>query len=507
MAALLLHEPAPPTQRVGVLHRWMDQQIPSWFVAGLSGILFLAIFIVRVASAYNGDMASVGDATLVLFVIPVAICAMEFGLRGGLGAAAFALGLAAGSNVTTDHSIGAFGIATETIAFLIVGGVLGKFVDGRRELEAKVERHFALSLDLFGTVTFSGTFEEVNPAWEETLGYSASQLTSRPILEFVHPEDRDRTAAETKRMVEGAESAKYRNRFQRADGEYRWLEWSIRPFAEEELLYTTARDVTTQKQAEEALQNQSDILERTVRERTEALEQSRLETLQRLAIAAEYRDDATYQHTERVGRTAALIARRLSLPNEDVELLRRAAPLHDIGKVGIPDQILLKPGKLSAEEWQMMKEHTEMGARILGEGTFPVLQMAQEISLTHHERWDGEGYPNGIAGEEIPMVGRIVAVADVFDALTHERPYKKAWPAGEALKEIQRCRGSQFDPRVVDAFMDLDPTVLLDEVGASELDCPALAHKSSYAHNAPPPPVWDDGVVADDRQPELVAIT
>ena len=164
----------------------------------------------------------------------------------------------------------------------------------------------------------------------------------------------------------------------------------------------TARDITTQKQAEQALQNQSDILERTVRERTDALEESRLETLQRLAIAAEYRDDATYQHTERVGRTAAMISRRLGFGAKQAALLRRAAPLHDIGKVGIPDQILLKPGKLTESEWRVMKEHTEMGAKILGEGTFPVLQMAQEISLYHHERWDGTGYPSGIAGEKSP---------------------------------------------------------------------------------------------------------
>jgi PAS domain S-box-containing protein/putative nucleotidyltransferase with HDIG domain len=500
MAALILHEPASP-ERKGILHRWMDQQVPSWLVAGLSGILFLAIFAFRVSGVIAGDVPNAGDATLVLFVIPVAICAMEFGLRGGLAAATFALGLAAGSDVTTQQGIGVFGIATETTAFLIVGGVLGKFVDGRRELEAKVERHFALSLDLFGTATFSGFFEEVNPAWEETLGYSSAQLISRPILDFIHPEDQELTEAWTERMVGGAESASYRNRFQRADGEYRWLQWSIRPFAEEQRLYMTARDITSQQQAEHALQNQSDILERTVRERTEELEISRLETLQRLAVAAEYRDDSTYQHTERVGRAAAFVARGVGLAEADVALLRRAAPLHDIGKVGIPDHILLKPGKLNDEEWKLMKQHTEMGARILGEGSFPVLRMAQEISLTHHERWDGAGYPNGLAGEEIPMVGRILAVVDVFDALTHERPYKRAWSVRESLDEIAACSGTQFDPRVVDAFMMLDHSALLADVVSSELDSPALAPKSSYVKDLPPPPLWDDGVAV---QPDLV---
>ena len=457
----------------------MDQQIPGWLTAGLAGVLFFAIFALRIA----GEEAA--DAMLVLFVIPIAICAMEFGLRGGLPAAAFALGLAAGSDVTTDQTMGAFGIASQTVAFIVVGGLLGLFVDGRRELEAKVESHFSLSLDLFGTASFAGCFEELNPAWEETLGYSDDELCAEPMYALIHPDDRVRTQAEIALMVEGAPSSIYRNRFRRADGEYRWLEWSVRPVAEEQRLYMTARDITTQKQAEQALQNQSDILERTVRERTEALEESRLETLQRLAIAAEYRDDATYQHTERVGRTAAMIARRLGFGENQAALLRRAAPLHDIGKVGIPDQILLKPGKLTASEWQVMKEHTEMGAKILGEGTFPVLQMAQEISLYHHERWDGTGYPSGIVGEGIPLVGRIVAVADVFDALTHERPYKAAWPVDEAVAEIERSSGTHFDPKVVEAFMSLDHEALFSDIAAgSDPEPPALKPVSEYAAQA-----------------------
>jgi PAS domain S-box-containing protein/putative nucleotidyltransferase with HDIG domain len=465
----------------------MDRQLPSWLVIGFAAVLFSAIFALRIAF---GDT---GGATMVLLVIPIAVCALEFGLQGGLGAAAFSLGLAAGYDATIAEGMGSFGIATEVTAFLIVGGLLGIFVDGRRKLEAQVERHFDLSLDLFGAANFDGYFVELNPAWEETLGYTADVLCSRPFVHFIHPDDRERSMEEMARNVEGKETVNFRNRYRRADGQYRWLEWNVRPLAEEQRMYATARDITVQHEAEEALQSQSDLLERTVRERTEELEESRLETLQRLAITAEYRDDATYQHTERVGRTAALIARRLGLSEDDVALIRRAAPLHDIGKVGIPDVILLKPGPLTPEEWDLMKKHTQMGARILGEGTFPVLQTAQQITLHHHERWDGRGYPNGLSGEDIPLVGRIVAVADVFDALTHQRPYKAAWSVDAALAEIERCRGSQFDPTVVDAFVALDHRHLLEDVASGpDLDAPSLAptgYWASHTHGAGDVPV------------------
>jgi putative two-component system response regulator len=196
-------------------------------------------------------------------------------------------------------------------------------------------------------------------------------------------------------------------------------------------------------------------LEDRVRERTRELERSRLEVLERLALAAEYRDDDTYRHTERVGRAAALLARRLGLSAEESALLRRAAPLHDIGKVAIPDRILLKPGRLTPEEFEEMKEHTTAGARILGGSASPLLQMAEVVAASHHERWDGSGYPRGLAGEDIPLHGRLVAVADVFDALTHARPYKDAMPVEVALEEMEAMRGS-FDPRVKAAFDGLD---------------------------------------------------
>ena len=454
-------------QAEGFLRRWLEHRISSLATVVFAAVLFAGILALRVAS---GDS---GDATLVLFVIPIALCAVEFGMRGGLAAAALAIALLVGWDAASSEHLSLLGVATRATAYLIGGGLLGRFVDERNALEAKVERHYDLSLDLFGTASFDGYFEELNPAWEQVLGHTTTELCSRPFIEFVHPDDRERTEAEAAKLAEGdTDTVSFRNRYRTAGGDYRWLEWNVHPVAEERRLYATARDITVQRQAEEALQNQSDVLELRVRERTAALEESRLETLQRLAIAAEYRDDESYQHTERVGRTAALIAQELGLSEETVSLMRRAAPLHDIGKVGIPDHILLKPGKLTPEEWAVMKGHVEIGARILADGKFPVVRLAEEIALTHHERWGGGGYPDGRSGEEIPLAGRIVAVADVFDALTHERPYKAAWSIPDAVAEIEWAAGTQFDPRVVDAFMALDHERLLQEVDGYDVDVP-----------------------------------
>lgn len=196
----------------------------------------------------------------------------------------------------------------------------------------------------------------------------------------------------------------------------------------------------------------TEILEYKVRERTADLEEAQLEILERLALAAEFRDDETGQHTQRVGRTAAVLARALGLPNDKVTLIHRAAPLHDVGKLGVPDSILRKPGKLTREEFEIMKTHTTIGAQILSGSRFPILQLAEEIALTHHERWDGNGYA-GLAGERIPLSGRIVALADVFDALTNDRIYRKAMPLEDALAEIELQRGRHFDPEIADAFL------------------------------------------------------
>ncbi len=190
-------------------------------------------------------------------------------------------------------------------------------------------------------------------------------------------------------------------------------------------------------------------------ERTIDLEEARLEALERLALAAELRDDDTGQHTQRVGRLSALLAESLGLADDQVEMIRRAAPLHDVGKIGIPDAILLKPGRLEPDEFTAMKRHTDFGGEILSKSRSPLLRCAEQIALTHHECWDGSGYPLGLRQHQIPLVGRIVSVADVFDALTHDRPYKAAWSAERAVSEIQRLSGHKFDPRVVQHFMEL----------------------------------------------------
>ncbi len=199
-----------------------------------------------------------------------------------------------------------------------------------------------------------------------------------------------------------------------------------------------ARNLLHTRKLQLALQRQNTDLAEAVRKRTGELEQSRLETLQRLALVAEFRDYGTWEHAARIGRVAELLATTIGLPPEEAALIGMAAPLHDLGKIAIADSILLKPGKLTEEEWQKMRRHTTIGARMLSGGSCPVLRAATEIALYHHERFDGRGYPHGRVGEDIPLAARIVAVADVFDALTHERPYKSANFSGEGPADDPR---------------------------------------------------------------------
>jgi putative two-component system response regulator len=202
-------------------------------------------------------------------------------------------------------------------------------------------------------------------------------------------------------------------------------------------------------------------LEARVRQRTVELESARMEMLQRLALAAEFRDDRTGRHTQRVGRTAREIAFLMGLTDDDVEQIGLAAPLHDVGKIAISDAILLKPGALTASERALMQRHTLAGAEILRGSGSELLRTAEQVAISHHERWDGGGYPHGVRGEKIPLAGRVVAVADVFDALTHERPYKAAWSIDRAVSTIAEDRALRFDPQVVDAFMTLEHPILL----------------------------------------------
>ncbi|SFK67639.1 response regulator receiver modulated metal dependent phosphohydrolase [Paenibacillus sp. 1_12] len=203
------------------------------------------------------------------------------------------------------------------------------------------------------------------------------------------------------------------------------------------------------------LQQQKETLEERVQERMKELQQAKAEILQLLGRASEYRDDMTGQHTQRVGKLSGLIAERLGLPARQVDMIRMAAPLHDIGKIGIPDELLLKPGRFEPEEFERMKLHTTIGVSILEGSYFTVLKMAEIIAGSHHEKWDGTGYPEGLCGEAIPIEARIVALADFYDALTHDRPYKKTWTPQEAITEVENQRGKHFDPKVVDIFIDL----------------------------------------------------
>jgi putative two-component system response regulator len=227
-------------------------------------------------------------------------------------------------------------------------------------------------------------------------------------------------------------------------------EFLTKPFDHTEALLRV-RNLLETRMLHERLRDEDQFLESAVRERTRDSEDLRVEILRRLALAAEYRDDATLRHTERVGRAAALLAFELGI-DMDGDLVYRAAQLHDIGKIGIPDAILLKRGDLSPAEYNRMKQHTVIGARILSENRFELMRLAEEIAMTHHERWAGGGYPRGLSGEQIPLIGRVVALVDVFDALVHKRPYKDAWSIERALEEIASERGRQFDPKVVDAF-------------------------------------------------------
>ena len=232
-------------------------------------------------------------------------------------------------------------------------------------------------------------------------------------------------------------------------------EFVAKPFERVELLLRVSNLLET-RFAQVALRDHNVLLERKVAERTEELANAELATLQLLARAAEFRDDATGRHTQRVGHLSAQLASRLSLPAAEVELIRLAAPLHDIGKIGIPDSILSKPAALTAEERAMMERHTTIGGEILSTQDFAVLRAAREIALFHHERWDGAGYPHGMAGSAIPHAARIVAVADVFDALTHDRPYRAAMAHDAVTSLMAGESGTHLDPTVVDALISLE---------------------------------------------------
>ena len=211
-----------------------------------------------------------------------------------------------------------------------------------------------------------------------------------------------------------------------------------------------------QKQLEAEVDRKTIQLQKTL----EALQFASLDSIHRLSRAAEYKDEDTGAHIERMSRYSEAVARKMGLCRKTVERILYAAPMHDVGKIGVPDKILLKPGPLDPDEWEIMKKHTTIGARILSGSRTGFIKLAEVIALTHHERWDGTGYPQGLKGTRIPLAGRITAIADVFDAMTTRRPYKEPFSVEKSFDIIRESKGTHFDPDVVDAFLAIKEEIL-----------------------------------------------
>jgi len=344
-----------------------------------------------------------------------------------------------------------------------------------RESEEKF-RQFAENIeDVFWIITPEDhKILYISPAYEKVWGRSIEELSTKPSAWFdsIHPDDQENFVKEVQNAKNERRVYEHEYRIIRGGGEVRWIQGRGFPIVDSDgslqRMVGVSKDITRSKAAEEALrqaqlltQQINQILEERVHERTTDLALSQVEILTRLVRAAKYRDDNTGQHIKRVSRTASLIAQTLGMPPEEVKAIRQAAPLHDIGKIAIADTILLKHGELTQEEFEIMKTHAEIGADMLAGGKSGIVRMAETIAGSHHEWWDGTGYPKQLSGEDIPLPGRILAVADVFDALTHERPYKAAWPVEKAVAEITNQSGHQFDPAVVEAFLCLNHESLI----------------------------------------------
>jgi len=372
----------------------------------------------------------------------------------------------------------------ETLALVLTGflvAVIGLELGDRYLIERRLRREATETESRLGFVVEqapvvvyvadpgpAGRWHFVSPHVEQLLGFTPQQFIADPSLwrHQTHPDDLPLAMSDERRVLESGRANATDYRIRTRDGSERWVRDIAMPGTEHgrPVIQGVIYDITELKRSEATARDREAMLRELVGEKTREVERSRLETLQRLAIAAELHEEGTREHTLRVGRSAAWTARALGLNPTETELISQAAALHDIGKLGVSNTILLKSGPLTESEQETMQQHCWVGATILEGSENPVLRMAESVALTHHERWDGEGYPRGLSGEEIPIAGRITAVVDVFDALTHTRPYKESWPPQRALDEIRAGAGSRFDPTVVEAFLSLDTNALLTPI-------------------------------------------
>jgi PAS domain S-box-containing protein len=492
--------PADAISWMGVLSRIPRRPASSSTPLALAGGCVFAV--VMASELFLGK----NDASVAVWrflLIGIALYAFAGGSRGGLGAGLAAVVITAiwyaaePAKGDTDVLV-----AVRSLNYVVAGAIIGLLVDARtRTLSANVDLQRNLStvvesaLDGLVQVDANGTVVVFNRAAEGIFGYGRDEVIGRDVgmlmADPFHAEPDGnlayREAEESGQTTLTGGSRETTGR--RKDGTVFPLDIAVSETTVDggTVFVGVVRDITERKQAEERERHYRQTLEWAVRDRTRelqeqtaALEEARLETLQRLAMAGEYHDEDTYLHTERVGASAARIALTFGSTREWVELIRLAAPLHDLGKLALSDEILLKQGQLSEQEWESVRGHPLVGAAILAGSTSKVLQLAEEIALNHHEWWDGSGYPFGLAGTDIPLSGRIVTLADTFDALTHDRPYKPAWPVADAVAEIERLSGSKFDPAVVDAFRLLDPHELAADPATQVL--PRVAPRLRMLH-------------------------
>lgn len=330
-------------------------------------------------------------------------------------------------------------------------GLLHTRLENQERRYRKLTEH---SHDIVSVMDLQGVMRFVSPSIEPILGYQPAERTDQYGFAGIHPEDLGPLMVSFQQAIENpGQSIQATYRFQHRNGHWVWLESTgmlCVGDADLDGVVINSRDVTQRTEAERLIEQQRTL-------HLNDLQASREETLKAMGMMLEYRNYETKGHTDRVVQLSERLGRALGLDGDELDALRWGAYLHDTGKISIPDHILLKPGKLDADEWQIMKRHTIIGHELLQKiPTLPALTL--DVVLYHHERWDGTGYPGALAGDQIPLAARAFALIDVYDALTDERPYKRAWSTEEALAEIRRTSGSHFDPALAQVFLDLMAT-------------------------------------------------